>query len=520
MPPRAKPTILLTLLTLAAFLPLLGRRDVVTSHEARVVQTARAMANAGWPWDAKPATVPAVRLGRGGHTGQMVVLEPDLAAPPLRVNPWLVPVLNDEIRLQKPPLPYWLAALSFRAAGVDWSPGLARLLPAICGALSTLLLYDLARRTIGRRAALPAALVWVSSYFVPNEFRKAMADPYLAFFALAAVWGWIRGTKPALLTFYAATALGLLAKGPPLFIHTLIPIALYHFCYRRRPPGPVWVHLIGLALLAAITLPWPLYVLKTIPNAREIWYFESVGKMTDELEPGRPFYYYLPIVLQITLPWAPLVLLAIVLPFRRRAKRRHLFPLTWFASIVLLFSLVHMKKAAYLLPAMPAAALMTAQAIAHLAAVARRRIPRPRFTGHLAAAATIIVIAVLAVDQLVRTPRDNDRSPRTAAAFIKGELDQQRGTTVMPDTLPPEATLYLPADIRYDPFAPRLLYLLDDPKGRAATDPAAFQKRVPARTITAVDAYKLPGDRRYKLFRLTLAPGPAKTLAAAPPASP
>jgi 4-amino-4-deoxy-L-arabinose transferase-like glycosyltransferase len=236
--PHARPTILLAVLSAALFLTFLGRRDIVTSHEARVVQTAREMAQAGWPWSATPASVPAVRLGTVQEDGVPVTkLLRDPEVPRLSVNPWVVPVLNDEVRLQKPPLPYWATAVVVRVFG-DWSEALARLIPAVLGALSTGLVYDLGRRLIGRRAAAPAAFAWVTSYFVPDEFRKAMADPYVAFFVLLAVWGWVRasvtGSAAALLAFYVAVGLGLLAKGPVLFVHLGIAIVLFHALHRRR----------------------------------------------------------------------------------------------------------------------------------------------------------------------------------------------------------------------------------------------------------------------------------------------
>jgi 4-amino-4-deoxy-L-arabinose transferase-like glycosyltransferase len=603
---------LLTLLAAAAFLPFLGRRDVVTSHEARVVQTARAMAHSGWPWRATPVAVPAVRLGKGGHTGNMVVLEPDPNAPPLNLNPWLVPVLNDQIRLQKPPLPYWCTALAFRLFGVDWSEAAARLTPALLGFLSTFLVYALARRTLGRRFAFPAALVWTTTYFIPDEFRKVMADPFLAFFTLAALYTWIRAATPrassifhppsSILVFYVFTALGLLAKGPALFIYLLPPLALYHLLTRRRgstelaevPPGRLWLHLLGFAILLTIAFPWPLYILNHIPNAWDMWYYESVGKVADDLELPRPIYYYLPLCLQMTLPWTPVWLLAFALPWIRRRRRGtqsairnpqsaiRLFPLAWFLTILVIFSLIRTKKLAYLLPVTPAVALMTAQALVYLTA-ARLSSPKSAVrlgrrkdnpAGPLLAAQTLIplgfaialfflipstalpltsrlvaallpaALAAAAIRQLARrrtadwliltslasglaavafinfvqTSAENARSPRLAAAYIDLALRADPTITTLPEKLPPEASLYLPLDLAFNPRAATLLYLLDDPKGRAATDLDAFAARLPDLHLTAVTPVPIPGDspkHRYKLFALTLSPTPPKTLASA-----
>src|SRR5258708_5838794 len=163
---------MLAIIAAIAFLPGLGRREVVTSHEARVAQTARAMAASGWPWNARAVAVPPVKLVKT-HEG-ITRLEPQWDAEPMRVNPWAVPVLNGEMRLQKPPLPYWCAAILYRIAGVEWSEGLSRLVPAMLGALATLLIYSLARRLMGRTAGWCAAIAWASSFFfVADEYRKA-----------------------------------------------------------------------------------------------------------------------------------------------------------------------------------------------------------------------------------------------------------------------------------------------------------------------------------------------------------
>src|SRR4051794_25907440 len=79
---------------LLVFVGWIGRRDVATSHEARVGQTARVMAASGWPWAAQPAEAAAIAV-RADPDGSYAVPRFDL--PPMRVNPWLVPVLNGQV---------------------------------------------------------------------------------------------------------------------------------------------------------------------------------------------------------------------------------------------------------------------------------------------------------------------------------------------------------------------------------------------------------------------------------------
>jgi 4-amino-4-deoxy-L-arabinose transferase-like glycosyltransferase len=298
--------------------------------------------------------------------------------------------------------------------------------------------------------------------------------------------------------------------------------------------------------------------------------------MTDNTENARPFWFYFPNLFQITLPWTPVWLAALALPFlrrRRRAWRTALFPLLWYALVVLFFSCVHLKKNAYLLPAMPAQALLIAQGLVRLAAIARaarrRRnepaglllaiqtfiplgfavalfflipktalplaprlvaaaIPaglaaaalgplvRRRTTDWLTLTSLAAVVALVGFLNFVQTPAENARSPRNAAAYIDLALRADPTLTTLPAKLPPEATLYLPIDLTFDPRATTVLYLIDDRRGTAAVDVSAFAARLPGLNVTAVTRVEIPGEpprSRYRLFALTVAPGERKTLA-------
>src|SRR4051794_3047519 len=388
IPRRWRPAFLLCL-ALVVFLPMVGARDIVTSHEARVAQTARQMAAVGWPWAARRVSVPVVAVR---EVDGMKRLAPLPGAGTMEVNPWLVPVLNGQVRLQKPPLPYWCAAVLFRlTGGIDRvSEGAARFPCALMGAVAVLLVYDLGRMLQGRLAGWFAGLVWASSYFVFDEFRKAMADPYLAFFSLLCVWAWVRGgsrgvgswgpgvgggTAPPdrtpnpphhtphsfILLFYVSLALGALAKAPINFLHVGIALAAYHVCYRRRPPpGRWWQHLLGVAVFLAIALPWPVYIITHVRQMNtgpllarlDLWRYESVGELADNTEKARHWFFYGPSMLQIGLPWTPLWIVGVIRAVVRRTDRRAWFPVLWFAVSILVFSLSHVKKNAYLLPVM------------------------------------------------------------------------------------------------------------------------------------------------------------------------
>src|SRR5437764_14581429 len=86
-----------------------------------------------------------------------LLLEPDegryaqIPKEMLHNGSWVVPTLQGEPYLDKPPLMYWLVALSYRVFGV--TPEAARLVPALCVHLTILAVYFIGRRSVGQRAA-------------------------------------------------------------------------------------------------------------------------------------------------------------------------------------------------------------------------------------------------------------------------------------------------------------------------------------------------------------------------------
>lgn len=435
-------------LVLAAlvFLPLVGRRDIVTSHEARVVQVARAMAESGWPWDPKRARVPQVEKAQT-PVGERLVPRRDGAT--IEVNPWLVPMIGGTPRLQKPPLPYWCAAVLFRLFGV--SAGAARIVPAILGALATLLMFDLARLLHGRRTAFFAALVWTSSYFVVDEFRKAMADPYLAFFVLATVTMWIRagvmGSRAVLWLSYAALGFAALAKGPVPLVQVVPMLAAYNWAYRRPLPRKFLDHLVGVTVFAFIALPWPIAVIARVDHALEFFRYQSVGTFADNIEKARPWWFYLPNLLQIGLPWTPIELVGVAWVIARGRRRRSV-ALIALTAIVVIFSASHVKKNAYLLPIMPLLVLLAAQGLVAVTVWLRRlRWTTAEMRNYLLWISVAWCLAISLFLNAVLTPNENRRSPRAAATLALAKLKDEPGSAIWTPDLAEEASVYMPLDL-------------------------------------------------------------------------
>src|SRR5437773_7342547 len=153
----------------------------------------------------------------------------------------LVPYLQGEPYLDKPPLMYWLVMASYRLFGEhDWS---ARLIPALAIQGCILITYLLGRRSLGERAAFWGALVLSLAPGFVSVGRLLVLDGLLAFCvtlstlaAFEAVrgqrfrWGWW-------LLAALACGFGVLTKGPIAIILLVPPLWAYRFLTRQEEPN-------------------------------------------------------------------------------------------------------------------------------------------------------------------------------------------------------------------------------------------------------------------------------------------
>jgi len=281
---------------------------------------------------------------------------------------WVVPSLEGEPYLDKPPLFYWLVMASYRVLGPqDWA---ARLVPALAVHGCILLTYLLGRRGLGERAAFwGAALLAVAPAFA-GMGRLLLLDGVLTFWmtlALLALFEALRGERLRWgwwLLAAAACGLGVLTKGPVALVLLVPPAWLY-----RRLTGSGWR--IGVRALAAflgvvlaVTLPWFVAVCVRLPEfAGYFLWHHNVVRFLQPFDHIQPLWFYAPVMLLGLLP-ATLFLV----PFLRflsagdaataRCRPPELgYLLLAGAWCVLFFSASGSKLPTYVLPAFPPLAL-------------------------------------------------------------------------------------------------------------------------------------------------------------------
>jgi 4-amino-4-deoxy-L-arabinose transferase-like glycosyltransferase len=293
---------------------------------------------------------------------------------------WLTPHAPDELALNKPPLTYWLIGFSYKLFGTNY--GSSRL-PSVLAALLVLaLVYVLSIRFGGKRVGLISVAMLASSPLFLSFARMAMSDMLLTFCVTASLAVFIftlseQGSNPKALVLlgYVALALGVLAKGPVAVVLVAAPIALEIIFRRKRADLKTLRLLPGSFLFLLITAPYFLIVYATA-GAEPLRFFflgENLQRFTGSLygASGRSVGYLCVAFFGNFAPWSILVFVALWFNWRGREANAHPSRLIhlWFGVTIVLFSLSSFKVDYYLLPAMPAAALIIGPVIANAEAL-------------------------------------------------------------------------------------------------------------------------------------------------------
>jgi 4-amino-4-deoxy-L-arabinose transferase-like glycosyltransferase len=288
---------------------------------------------------------------------------------------WVVPYLQGEPYLDKPPLMYWLVMISYHLFGVhDWS---ARLVPALAVHGGILATFFLGRRSLGERAALAGSLGLALAPGYMGIGRLLLLDGLLAFLMVLALlsafeavrtrrfrWGWW-------LLAAAACGLGVLTKGPVAVLLLAPPLWLH----RRLSGGAAvgWRAVVAFAsILLAVALPWYVAVCVRLPEFGHYFLWQhNVLRFLQPFDHLEPVWFYAPVLLLGLLPAT--LLLPGFLRFllsgdsETAAKRCPALGFLLLAGgwCVLFFSLSGSKLPTYVLPAFPPLALAAGYFVAN-----------------------------------------------------------------------------------------------------------------------------------------------------------
>lgn len=297
---------------------------------------------------------------------------------------WLVPRVGGDVYADKPPLFFWMiaSALTFTR-----SLRFAFLLPSLLAGIGcVVLVYDLARRLWNRETGFIAGLALLFCVQFVWQARQAQIDATLCFWTTLGLYGLLRHVLlgPAWRWYvvgWAAAGFGVITKGVgflPLLV--LIPYALLRApTWTPRFTAPATAKwLLGPLAFVLATAVWLVPMLIAAENdpviaayRDEILFRQTVDRYANAWHHREPFWYFL--VEVIPWLWLPLTaLLPWTVPKWRAALRardlRVTLLLAWIVLVVTFFSLSTGKRGVYVLPAVPAFALVCAPFLRDIAA--------------------------------------------------------------------------------------------------------------------------------------------------------
>ena len=325
-------------------------------------------------------------LGTFGLIGADEPRYAQIAREMLNRRDWVTPTLQGQPWLEKPVLYYWQAMLSFRIAGV--TDEAARIPSALDAAILIAAIYFFLRR-FRPGSELDGALIAASCAGVIGFARAAATDmPLAAAFAIALLcwYAWYESCAGGssrgrfyLGGFYLFLALGTLAKGPVAPALAALILCIFIALKRdwRALPRSLWVPGIGLYLL--VMLPW--YIAVQLRNPQFFRFFileHNLARFSQDIYHHRqPFWFYLPVFLLAMMPWTLVLIAAVVervraiwsqgikvLSTSTAEDSWQLFLLLWMSVPIVFFSASHSKLPGYIMPAVPAGALLIADYLA------------------------------------------------------------------------------------------------------------------------------------------------------------
>ena len=294
----------------------------------------------------------------------------------------ITPTLGGHLWFEKPALLYWLMIGSYAVFGVsEWS---ARLGPAICGLLSIFALFWLGSRVSNavNRVGLCSSLVLGSSLGFIVFSRAASFDVVvtmtitwaLAFFIASETSDNGKQRLRRLAGFYIFVGASLLAKG---LIGLVIPVGIVgaYFVLRRKwPAKSLWTSLLwGLPLSGLVAATWygPMLARHGGHFVDEFIVQHHFARyLSNTYHHPAPAYFYLVILILLSLPWTPFAIHALLQVRKWFWKsddaftRTRTFALAWIVVPIVFFSFSNSKLPGYILPVLPALAWLGGEQLA------------------------------------------------------------------------------------------------------------------------------------------------------------
>lgn len=334
-------------------------------------------------------------LGNIGLIDETEPLFAEASRQMLVTGDWITPFFNGETRFDKPALIYWCQAIAYSIMGVnEWA---ARIPSALSATAVTALAFYAVQWYFAKKDQLeqvanptrryltaaiasalialnPEMIVWGRTGVSDMLLTACIASALLCFFL-----GYAQNSAPSrfpnkwYLACYVLMAGAILTKGPvgivlPGLIMIAFALYLGKFWELWREMRPI----LGMGIVLVISSPW--YVLVTWRNGwnfiNAFFVYHNIERFTEVVNGhSAPWYFYFLVVLLGFAPYSVFIPASIAkLKFLQRSQWQNqersqqlgLFACFWFLGVFSFFTISVTKLPSYVLPLMPAAAILVA----------------------------------------------------------------------------------------------------------------------------------------------------------------
>ncbi len=300
---------------------------------------------------------------------------------------YVIPTLNKEPFLEKPPLYWWVMSASYTLFGV--SDGTARLPSALFGFLTLLLTYLIGKRVDNEKTGIIAALILATTVEFSIISHWCLVDNALVFFVTLGYYGffvgytsetsrekWIGYEMMAIAAALAFLSKGLVGPGLIAGPSLLVLIVSGEIRELKKILPQIGV---GILIFLLLVTPWIIGLcIEGGNHALRVYLLQNtLGRMLPSAirhytgGHQHPFLYYLLKLPQDFIPWVialPATAAFLLFPKGRLTllqRKRLLQTLGLFAFGFLLLSLPGTKRGLYLVPLYPLLAISIGSWIAH-----------------------------------------------------------------------------------------------------------------------------------------------------------
>jgi hypothetical protein len=311
----------------------------------------------------------------------------------LQSGDWVTARLDGVAYLEKPPLIYWMMAVSYRIFGVhDWA---ARIPLALSIILLCWVTYKFGRWAFDEEAGFYAGLSLSTCVGLFLFTRILIPDAILTLSITTAIWAWLRLLEPGdepktkwVWVLGVSFGVGLLLKGLIAIVFPVLAAIAYMFVTRQALSWTAWKTLhLPLAVVVALVIAVPWHVLAILRNPPYFafsmhsgpgeyrgffWFyffnehllrFLNLRYPRDYNTVPRPLFWLLNLVWLF--PWSAYLPAAVKLSYKpdTRAGRVRLMALCWIGAVMIFFTFSTTQEY-YSMPIYPALALLIGSAVA------------------------------------------------------------------------------------------------------------------------------------------------------------